>query len=72
MNYYQTKNGSGLKTPRVVSSSLFPAISKEESLIDFLIAELDEIYFPGYSEEIMTSEPKKFSWELAELEEQFV
>jgi hypothetical protein len=47
------------------------SITKEQSLVDFLIAELDEIYYPGYSEEIMASEPEKFNWELAELEGQF-
>jgi hypothetical protein len=47
------------------------AITNEQSLVDFLIAELDEIYYPGYSEEIMASEPEKFNWELAELEGQF-
>lgn len=72
MNYYQTNNVSTLKRPRVVRRSISPTVSKEGSLVDFLIAELDEIYYPGYSEEIMTSEPEKFNWELAELEEQFV
>ncbi len=47
------------------------ALKKEQSLIDFLIAELDEIYYPGYSEEIMSTDPEKFNWELAELEGQF-
>jgi hypothetical protein len=47
------------------------AITKEQSLVDFLIAELDEIYYPGYSEEILATDPDKFSWELAELEGQF-
>ena len=47
------------------------AITKEQSLVDFLIEELDEIYYPGYSEEIIASEPEKFNWELAELEGQF-
>lgn len=56
----------------MVRNSIFPAVSKEESLIDFLIAELDEIYYPGYSEEIMTAKPDKFNWEFAELEDQFV
>ena len=46
-------------------------ITKEQSLVDFLIAELDEIYYPGYSDEIIASEPEKFNWELAELEGQF-
>jgi hypothetical protein len=47
------------------------AITKEQSLVDFLIAELDEIYYPGYSEEILATDPDKFNWELAELEGQF-
>ena len=46
-------------------------ITKEQSLVDFLIAELDEIYYPGYSEEILATDPDKFNWELAELEGQF-
>jgi len=46
-------------------------ITKEQSLVDFLMAELDEIYYSGYSEEIIASEPEKFNWELAELEGQF-
>jgi hypothetical protein len=45
--------------------------TKQQSLVDFLIAELDEIYYPGYSEEILATDPDKFSWELAELEGQF-
>ena len=47
------------------------AFKKEQSLVDFLIAELDEIYYPGYSEEILATDPDKFNWELAELEGQF-
>ena len=47
------------------------AFKKEQSLVDFLIAELDEIYYPGYSEEILSTDPDKFNWELAELEGQF-
>ena len=46
-------------------------ITKQQSLVDFLIAELDEIYYPGYSEEIMASDPEKFKWEFAEFEGQF-
>ena len=46
--------------------------TKQQSVVEIFIEELDSIYYPGYSEEIMTSEPEKFNWELAELEEQFV
>ena len=50
---------------------LYEKIANEQSLEDFLKEELDEIYYPGYSEEIIASEPEKFNWELAEFEAQF-
>ena len=46
-------------------------ITKKQSLEDFLKEELDEIYYPGYAQEIIDSEPEKFNWELAEFEAQF-
>jgi len=49
----------------------YEKIAREQSLEDFLKEELDEIYYPGYAEEIIASEPEKFNWELAELEAQF-
>ena len=46
-------------------------LTKQQSLEDFLKEEMDEIYYPGYSEEIIASDPEKFNWELAEFEAQF-
>jgi hypothetical protein len=42
-----------------------------QSLVDFFAEELDEIYYPGYTQEIIDSEPSKFDWELAEFLGQF-
>ncbi len=44
--------------------------TKEQNLVDILAAELDEIYYPGYSEEIMNSDPLKFQFELDEFKGQ--
>jgi hypothetical protein len=43
----------------------------DQSLVDFLTAELDEIYYDGYTEDILATDPEKFNWELAELKGQF-
>ena len=45
--------------------------TKEQSIMEIFVQELDQIYYPGYSEEIMASDPEKFKWEFAELEGQF-
>ena len=45
--------------------------TRNQSMEEFLIEELDEIYYPGYVEEIVTSDPEKFQWELAEFKGQF-
>ena len=45
--------------------------TKEQSVVEIFIEELDSIYYPGYSEELMDSEPEKFNWELAEFKVQF-
>ena len=42
-----------------------------QSMEEFLIEELDEIYYPGYAQEIITSDPDKFQWELNEFRGQF-
>ena len=45
--------------------------TKQQSVVEIFIEELDSIYYPGYSEELMDSEPEKFNWELAEFKGQF-
>jgi len=46
-------------------------IAQDQSLQDFLIQEMNDIYYEGYAEEIIASEPDKFTFELAELKAQF-
>ena len=43
----------------------------QQSLVEILVQELDQIYYPGYSEELIASEPEKFTWEFNEFQGQF-
>jgi hypothetical protein len=43
----------------------------QQSLVDIFIQELDSIYYPGYSEELIDTDPEKFDWELDEYKGQF-
>ena len=45
--------------------------TQEQSIVEVLTEELDQIYYPGYSEELMASEPEKFTWEFNEFQGQF-
>jgi len=46
-------------------------ITQQQSMVEILTEELDQIYYPGYTEDLIASEPEKFEWELAEFEGQF-
>ena len=46
-------------------------ITRQQSIEEIFIQELDQIYYPGYAEEIMTSNPEKLEWELKEYQSQF-
>ena len=46
-------------------------ITRQQSIEDIFIQELDLIYYPGYSEDIIASEPEKFQWEFNEFQGQF-
>lgn len=43
----------------------------QESIVDFCLNELDQIYYPGYCEDLFASDPTKFDWELEEFKGQF-
>ncbi len=47
------------------------ANTKQQSVVEIFIEELDSIYYPGYAEELIDTEPEKFNWELAEFKGQF-
>ncbi|MGA2823304.1 MAG: hypothetical protein ABSE72_07230 [Bacteroidales bacterium] len=45
--------------------------TKEQSIVEIFIEELDSIYYPGYAEELIAIDSEKFDWELAEFKGQF-
>jgi len=45
--------------------------TNQQSLVEIFVHELDLIYYPGYTEELIASEPEKFNWELKEFQGQF-
>ncbi len=47
------------------------ATTRHQSIEEMFIHEMDQIYYPGYSEELMASEPEKFTWEFNEFQGQF-
>jgi len=47
------------------------ATIRQQSIEEMFIHELDQIYYPGYSDELMASEPDKFIWEFNEFQGQF-
>lgn len=45
--------------------------TKEQSIVEIFSEMMDQIYYPGYAEEIIASDPEKFDWELKEFQGQF-
>lgn len=46
-------------------------ITRQQSLEEIFVNELDQIYYPGYTEDLIATEPDKFYWELREFQGQF-
>ena len=46
-------------------------ITQEQSLEEIFVQELEQIYYPGYTEDLIASDPEKFDWELKEFQGQF-
>jgi hypothetical protein len=46
-------------------------ITRQQSIEEIFIHELDQIYYPGYTEDLIASEPEKFQWEFNEFQGQF-
>lgn len=46
-------------------------ITQQQSIEEIFVHELDQIYYPGYSQELIASDPEKFDWELQEFQGQF-
>jgi hypothetical protein len=47
------------------------AITYQQSIEEIFVKELDQIYYPGYTEDLIASEPEKFIWEFNEFKGQF-
>ena len=45
--------------------------TKEQSIVEIFSEMMDQIYYTGYTEEIIASDPEKFDWELKEFQGQF-
>jgi hypothetical protein len=43
----------------------------QQSIEEIFIQELDQIYYPGYTQDLIASEPEKLEWELKEFQSQF-
>ena len=45
--------------------------TRNQSIEEMFVQELDTIYYPGYAAQISESDPEKYDWELAEYKAQF-
>ena len=47
------------------------AIAQEQSIVEIFSEMMDQIYYEGYTEDLIASDPMKFDWELKEFQAQF-
>ena len=45
--------------------------TKEQSIVEIFSEMMDQIYYEGYTEDLIASDPVKFDWELKEFQAQF-
>jgi hypothetical protein len=46
-------------------------IAQEQSIVEIFSEMMDQIYYEGYTEDLIASDPLKFDWELKEFQAQF-
>ena len=46
-------------------------IAQEQSIVEIFSEMMDQIYYEGYTEDLIASDPIKFDWELKEFQAQF-
>ncbi len=46
-------------------------ITRQQNIEEIFAQELEQIYYPGYLEQMSTSHPDRLEWELKEFESQF-
>ena len=49
----------------------YTTIAQEQSIVEIFSEMMDQIYYEGYTEDLIASDPMKFDWELKEFQAQF-
>ena len=49
----------------------YAATMKEQSIVEIFTEMMDQIYYEGYTEDLIASDPMKFDWELKEFQALF-
>ena len=49
----------------------YAATTQEQSIVEIFTEMMDQIYYEGYTEDLIASDPMKFDWELKEFQAQF-
>jgi len=44
---------------------------QQQSIVEIFTEQMDQIYYPGYTEDLIASDPQKFDWELKEFQALF-
>jgi hypothetical protein len=47
------------------------ASTRQQSIEEICVLELESIYYPGYVQQMTDTNPEKLQWELHEIEKQF-
>ncbi len=49
----------------------YATTTKDQSIIEIFTEMMDQIYYEGYTEDLICSDPQKFDWELKEFQALF-
>ena len=49
----------------------YAATMKEQSIVEIFTEMMDQIYYEGYTQDLIDSDPLKFDWELKEFQALF-
>ena len=49
----------------------YATIAQEQSIVEIFTEQMDQIYYEGYTEDLIASDPMKFDWELKEFQALF-
>jgi len=49
----------------------YATTAQQQSIVEIFTEQMDQIYYPGYTEDLIASDPMKFDWELKEFQALF-